>query len=137
MRSTLFVLDDAACGCAVMIMAMTATPLAMLGCGFDTSDVKPVIQWHVFGMFMPSFFTGSLIARLGAPRVMRAGFVLLIGHVAVAASGPEFAYFLSALVLPGVGRMVLGLAALLLLLLALGWTVAVARRRPATPAPAA
>jgi predicted MFS family arabinose efflux permease len=93
----------AAVGYAVMIMAMTATPLAMLGCGFDAADVKPVIQWHVFGMFVPSFFTGSLVARFGAPRVMQTGFVLLMAHVAVAASGIEFLHFVSALVLLGVG----------------------------------
>lgn len=93
----------AAVGYAVMIMAMTATPLAMLGCGFGAGEVKPVIQWHVFGMFVPSFFTGSLVARFGAPRIMQAGFVLLIGHVAVAVSGMEALHFLSALVLLGVG----------------------------------
>ena len=93
----------AAVGYAVMIMAMTATPLAMLGCGFGAADVKPVIQWHVFGMFVPSFFTGSLVARYGAARVMQVGFVLLMGHVAVAASGIEFLHFVSALILLGVG----------------------------------
>ncbi|MDP1691557.1 MAG: MFS transporter [Burkholderiaceae bacterium] len=93
----------AAVGYAVMIMAMTATPLAMLGCGFGTGEVKPVIQWHVFAMFAPSFFTGSLVARFGAPRIMQAGFLLLIGHVAIAASGLAYLQFLSALVLLGVG----------------------------------
>jgi len=93
----------AAVGYAVMIMAMTATPLAMLGCGLGTGEVKTVIQWHVVGMFAPSFFTGPLVARFGAVRVMQAGFVLLIGHVAVAASGVAYLQFLSALVLLGVG----------------------------------
>jgi MFS family permease len=93
----------AAIGYAVMIMVMTATPLAILGCGLPRSDVTPVIQWHVVGMFAPSFFTGSLIQRYGAPRIMQAGFLLLLGHVAVAVSGVEFLQFLSALVLLGVG----------------------------------
>jgi predicted MFS family arabinose efflux permease len=93
----------AAVGYAVMIMVMTATPLAMLGCGLPGSSVTPVIQWHVVGMFAPSFFTGALIRRHGAPRVMQAGFVLLLGHVAVNLSGVEFLHFLSALVLLGVG----------------------------------
>ena len=51
----------AAIGYAVMIMVMTATPLAILGCGLPGTSVTPVIQWHVVGMFAPSFFTGSLI----------------------------------------------------------------------------
>ncbi|MBU1263311.1 MAG: MFS transporter [Gammaproteobacteria bacterium] len=93
----------AAIGYAVMIMVMTATPLAILGCGLPGSDVTPVIQWHVVGMFAPSFFTGILIARYGAPRIMQVGFVLLLGHVVLAVSGVEFMHFLSALILLGVG----------------------------------
>jgi MFS family permease len=93
----------AAIGYAVMIMVMTATPLAILGCGLPGTSVTPVIQWHVVGMFAPSFFTGSLVQRYGAPRVLQAGFLLLLGHVAVALSGVAFLHFLSALVLLGVG----------------------------------
>lgn len=93
----------AAVGYAVMILAMTATPLAMLGCGFGAGEVKPVIQWHVVGMFAPSFFTGALVARHGASRIMQAGFALLLGHVAVAAAGVEWLHFLGALLLLGVG----------------------------------
>ena len=93
----------AATGYAVMIMVMTATPLAILGCGLPGSNVTPVIQWHVVGMFAPSFFTGALIERYGAPRIMQIGFVLLLGNVVLALSGVEFLHFLSALVLLGVG----------------------------------
>lgn len=93
----------AAVGYSAMIMAMTATPLAMLGCGLPGTSVTPVIQWHVVGMFAPSFFTGHLIKRHGAPRIMQIGFLLLLAHVAVAVSGLEFLHFLSALVLLGVG----------------------------------
>src|SRR3990167_3810899 len=92
-----------AVGYSVMIMVMTATPLAMLGCGLPGASVPPVIQWHVVGMFAPSFFTGNLIKRFGAPRIMQAGFVLLLGHVVIALSGLEFLHFASALVLLGVG----------------------------------
>lgn len=93
----------AAVGYSVMIMVMTATPLAMLGCGLPGASVTPVIQWHVVGMFAPSFFTGHLVKRHGAPRIMQVGFALLLGHVAVALSGLEFLHFASALVLLGVG----------------------------------
>ena len=92
-----------AVGYAVMIMAMTATPLAMLGCGLDTTDVSPVIQWHVVGMFAPSFFTGTLVSRYGAPRIMQIGFALLLGHVAVSVAGTQWLHFLAALILLGVG----------------------------------
>lgn len=93
----------AAIGYAVMIMVMTATPLAILGCGLPQSSVTPVIQWHVVGMFAPSFFTGTLIKRYGAPRIMQTGFVLLLIQVVLALSGVEFLHFLSALVLLGIG----------------------------------
>jgi len=93
----------ASVGYSAMIMAMTATPLAMLGCGLPGSSVTPVIQWHVVGMFAPSFFTGDLIKRFGAPRIMQIGFVLLLAHVAIAVSGLEFLHFLSALILLGLG----------------------------------
>lgn len=93
----------AAIGYAAMIMAMTAAPLAIIGCGLPANNVTPVIQWHVVGMFVPSFFTGALIRRFGAPRVMQAGFALLLGHVLVATAGQALAHFLSALVLLGVG----------------------------------
>ena len=92
-----------AVGYAVMIMVMTATPLAMLGCGLPGTSVTPVIQWHVVGMFAPSFFTGTLVERHGAPRVMQIGFVLLLGHVAVVLLGIEFLHFLSGLILLGIG----------------------------------
>ncbi|QDX83019.1 MFS transporter [Denitratisoma sp. DHT3] len=92
-----------AIGYSAMIMAMTATPLAMLGCGLPGTRVTPVIQWHVVGMFAPSFFTGALIKRYGVPRIMQIGFALLLAHVAVAVSGLEFLHFFSALILLGVG----------------------------------
>lgn len=93
----------AAVGYVVMVMVMTATPLAILGCGLQQSNVTPVIQWHVVGMFAPSFFTGALVRRYSAPRIMQAGFVLLLGEVVLALSGVEFLHFLSALLLLGIG----------------------------------
>ena len=92
-----------AVGYAVMIMVMTATPLAILGCGLPGSSVTSVIQWHVVGMFAPSFFTGTLVKRFGAPRIMQIGLVLLLGHVGIALLGTEVLHFLSALILLGVG----------------------------------
>lgn len=104
-RQSAFVVavSGATVGYAVMIAAMTATPLAMLGCGLPVSDAVVVIQWHVLAMFLPSFFTGSLVERLGAERVLAIGLGLLLAHVAIAASGLEFLHFASALVFLGLG----------------------------------
>jgi MFS family permease len=90
-------------GFAVMTMVMTATPIAMLMCSHTMSDSTTVIQWHVLGMYVPSFFTGALIRRFGVLAVMGSGIALLAGHVAIALSGIEFLHFLSGLTLLGVG----------------------------------
>lgn len=90
-------------GYAVMILAMTATPLAMSDCGLGMEQSRSVIQWHVLGMFAPSFFIGRVIQRFGAARVAMTGLFLLTGHVLVAVSGSEMVQFISALVLLGIG----------------------------------
>lgn len=93
----------AAVGFGVMNLAMTATPLAMAHHHHGLNETAFVIQWHVLGMFLPSFFTGGLIGRFGAPKIMLTGVVLLLCHVAIALSGVQFLHFASALVLLGVG----------------------------------
>ena len=90
-------------GYAVMLLVMTATPLAMQVCGHSVGSAATVIQWHVLGMFLPSFFTGELIRRFGVLQVMSAGIFLIAGEVAAALSGIEFANFVSGLVLLGAG----------------------------------
>lgn len=96
-------LFGAATGYGVMILAMTATPIAMLHHHHELSAAATVIQLHVLGMFLPSFFTGSLIARYGVLRIMFAGVALLTGHVLMTLTGTEFPSFALGLVLLGVG----------------------------------
>lgn len=90
-------------GFSSMLLVMTATPLAMQMCGQPINAAATVIQWHVLGMFAPSFFTGNLIRRFGVLNIMGIGAILLAGHVAIALSGIEFLYFLSGLIFLGVG----------------------------------
>lgn len=90
-------------GYAVMSFVMTATPLAMQVCGFDVADTAFVIQWHVLGMFAPSFVTGTLIRRFGVLNIIKIGTVLNIGCVAVNLSGVDIEEFWLGLVLLGVG----------------------------------
>jgi len=99
----LLALGGAAVGSGVMILAMTATPLAMVAHNHAASDAAFVIQWHVLGMFVPSFFTGFLIARFGVLTMMLAGALALAGHVVISLTGLALPHFLSALVLLGVG----------------------------------
>lgn len=93
----------AATGYGVMILAMTATPIAMLHHHHALADAATVIQLHVLGMFLPSFFTGSLIARFGVLRVMMSGVALLAAHVVATLTGTGFESFAAALILLGVG----------------------------------
>ena len=93
----------AASGYAIMILVMTATPLAMRNLGHPMSDVAFIMQWHVLGMFAPSFFTGSLIARFGHARILLAGCVLLAASALTASLGTSLPLFWIGLVLLGVG----------------------------------
>lgn len=96
-------LFGAATGGGVMVLAMTAMPLAMAQHHHGLAATTVVMQMHVLGMFLPSFFTGSLIARFGVLRIMISGAVLLAVHVALSLSGTGFVSFASALALLGVG----------------------------------
>ena len=87
----------------IMVLVMTATPVAMLGCGFSVKDSSWVIQWHALAMFVPSFFTGSLIARFGAERISAIGMLLLVGAAVSGLLGIHFENFAIGLVLLGLG----------------------------------
>lgn len=100
--SYIVALFTAATGYGIMVLAMTATPLAMLNKhGLDS--VAIVIQFHVLGMFVPSFFTGTLIARFGTLRIMLMGVLFSIGYVIVSTLDTSFVCFLIALTLIGIG----------------------------------
>jgi MFS family permease len=94
-------------GCAfgygVMNLLMAATPIAMAMCSHPFANTALVLEWHVLGMFVPSFFTGSLVKRFGALPVMATGVVLNAICIAVALSGIDLAHFLVALLTLGVG----------------------------------
>jgi predicted MFS family arabinose efflux permease len=104
-RQPIFIVAIANAGIAqgVMVLIMLATPLAMVACNFPVSDAATVIQWHVLGMFLPSFFSGRLADRFGAPNLALAGAAILAASAAVAASGIEFFNFGVALALLGLG----------------------------------
>jgi hypothetical protein len=92
-----------ALGYGVMNLLMSATPIAMSMCAHPFENTALVLEWHVLGMFVPSFFTGSLIKRFGALGVMAAGVALNVVCIAVALSGVELMRFLVALFTLGVG----------------------------------
>lgn len=89
-------------GYGVMSFVMTATPLAMHQHAHSFSDTSFVIQWHVLGMFAPSFFTGSLIHRFGVLKIMFIGGVLGLACVAINLLGTSVSHYWAALTLLGV-----------------------------------
>src|SRR5262245_42957005 len=58
---------------AMMNLMMTSAPVAMVDCNHSVTDATLGIQWHVIGMYGPSFFTGALIARFGTDRIVGFG----------------------------------------------------------------
>lgn len=86
-----------------MSFLMSASPLAIVGCGLPHAEAHWVIFLHVMGMFIPSFFTGNLINRFGVLNVMFCGAAVLLAGVSVALTGTTEWQFRIALTLNGVG----------------------------------
>lgn len=87
----------------LMNFIMTAAPLAMRLCGLSQEVANLGLQWHVVAMYGPSFFTGRLIARFGAPRMVAAGLALIAASAAVGLMGIDVAHFWVSLILLGIG----------------------------------
>lgn len=90
-------------GYAVMTLVMTSTPLAIVACGYGFYESATVIQWHIIAMFVPSFFTGHLIQRVGVLPVIGTGALIELGCALVNLAGVDFWNFLIANVLVGLG----------------------------------
>ena len=88
---------------ALMNLVMTSTPLAVVGCGFTKGNAADIVSAHVLAMFAPSFFTGHLIARFGAEKIVGTGLVILAFAGVVGIMGVELTNFYVALVLLGIG----------------------------------
>src|SRR5205085_8959583 len=87
----------------MMNLVMTSAPLAMKLCGLSVSDSNFGIQWHIVAMYGPSFFTGALIARFGAPRIVAVGLSLEAVGATIGLSGTTAVHFWATLMVLGVG----------------------------------
>src|ERR1700744_1325652 len=87
----------------MMNLVMTSAPLAMKMCGLSVSDSNFGIQWHIVAMYGPSFFTGSLIARFGAARIVAIGLLLEAVAATIGLSGLTTFHFWATLIVLGVG----------------------------------
>ena len=87
----------------MMNLVMTSAPLAMKMCGLSVSDSNFGIQWHIVAMYGPSFFTGALISRFGAPKIVATGLFLEAVAAAIGLSGITAMHFWATLFVLGVG----------------------------------
>jgi MFS family permease len=87
----------------VMNLVMTSAPLAMKMCGLTVSDSNFGLQWHIVAMYGPSFFTGALIARFGAPAIVALGLCLEAVAAMIGLSGLTAMHFWATLVMLGMG----------------------------------
>jgi predicted MFS family arabinose efflux permease len=95
-----------ACGVAsfsMMNLVMTSAPLAMVMCNHSVTDATLGLQWHVLGMYAPSFITGTLISRFGLERITGLGLSLIIVAAGIGIAGISLWHFWIALALLGVG----------------------------------
>jgi len=88
---------------ALMNLVMTSTPLAVVGCGFGVVDASNVVSLHVLAMFVPAFFTGHLITRFGAEKIVATGLAILALAGLIALQGVELSNFYLSLILLGIG----------------------------------
>lgn len=88
---------------SMMNLVMTSAPLAMKICGLTVSDSNFGIQWHVVAMYGPSFFTGTLIARFGAARIVAIGLLLEATAAVIGMSGNSAPHFWVCLIVLGMG----------------------------------
>ncbi len=87
----------------LMNFLMTAAPLAMRLCGLPQETANLGLQWHVIAMYAPSFFTGRLISRFGANRIVVTGLALIAASAVTGLAGVEVGHFWLSLILLGVG----------------------------------
>ncbi|PWC49385.1 MFS transporter [Azospirillum sp. TSA6c] len=87
----------------LMNFLMTAAPLAMRLCGLPQESANLGLQWHVIAMYAPSFFTGRLITRFGAPRIVAIGLTLIAAASAAGLAGQDVTHFWVSLILLGMG----------------------------------
>lgn len=99
----LVALFSAASAYGIMVLAMTVTPLAMSHYHYSLGESAAVIQLHVLGMYLPSFFTGRLISRFGSVRIMLTGVAMLLAYILLALSGTSWGPFAAALIFVGTG----------------------------------
>jgi MFS family permease len=88
----------------VMSFIMTAAPVSMHSVHHHgVNAITWTIQSHILAMFLPSLFSGKLIARFGERSMMIGGSLLLAACAAMSLTGHEVMHYWIGLVLLGTG----------------------------------
>ena len=90
-------------GGTVMMLVMTAAPLAAVACSHTINDGANIIQWHLVGMYAPSLFAGRLTKRFGLPALLFTGMALSVACALIAVASTSLWAFYAALFCLGVG----------------------------------
>jgi MFS family permease len=105
-----------ACAYAVMSFVMTAAPISMHHIDHHNVEATTwVVQSHVLSMYLPSLFTGHVIARFGERKVMMWGGALLATCAGVSLFGHQLMHYWLGLVALGLGWNLLFVAGTTLL----------------------
>lgn len=88
---------------SAMAIQMSATPLAMSGAGHSFIQVTTAVEYHLLGMFIPSFFTGTLCNWLGTRLVMLIGLLTQLTGTLLFQRGFDVGHFNLGLIIVGVG----------------------------------
>ena len=91
----------------LMTLLMVQSSLKMNHLHLPFEDTAFALQWHVVAMFLPSFFTGTLITKYGHRLIIFCGLWLFIASFLLNIYGPHFAShygsMVASLILLGLG----------------------------------
>ncbi|MEN3931658.1 MFS transporter [Microvirga sp. W0021] len=99
----------------LMTALMGATPIAMIGCGINGTEVTGAIGWHVLAMYMPALLVPRLPQNISAWKIAFVGLSCLILAVVLFMIGQTTLVFSSSLIFLGFGWSLSIVAATLLL----------------------
>src|SRR5690606_16046390 len=88
---------------SLMVLYMTVTPLGMQQQGFNLTDITLVVQSQVLSMFIPAFFTGILINRIGLLPILWTGVALLCLSMLIGSVSSTLPVYVASRIAFGVG----------------------------------
>ena len=88
---------------SAMALQMSAAPLVMTSAGHSFSQATTAVEFHLLGMFVPSFFTGTLCSWFGSRLVMLIGLTTQLIGALLFKRGYQVNHFNLGLIVIGIG----------------------------------